>query len=245
MFSKILGIALLATYINAQYHEQQGHGSSYISFTQDAGHSGLGLGSLGLGGYGGSSLGGYGSSGGSSSGGHQGSSYISYSQGGHSGSSLGLGGSSSSGGSSSGHGSSYISYSQGGHGGLSGGSSLGSSGGSSGHGSSYISYSQGGAGSSLGGSIGHAIPVIQTESHHEEHHAPAKYQFKYGVQDKHTGDIKQHEETRDGHVVKGSYSLHEPDGTILTVHYTADKKSGFNAVVQRSGHATHPQKSHH
>ncbi|XP_063922417.1 adult-specific cuticular protein ACP-20-like [Zophobas morio] len=121
-----------------------------------------------------------------------------------------------------GHGSSYISYSQGGHGGSSGGS-----------------------GSSLGGSIGHAIPVIQTESHHEEHHAPAKYQFKYGVEDKHTGDIKQHEETRDGHVVKGSYSLHEPDGTILTVHYTADKKSGFNAVVQRSGHATHPQKSHH
>ncbi|KAJ3653427.1 hypothetical protein Zmor_012680 [Zophobas morio] len=173
MFSKILGIALLATYINAQYHEQQGHGSSYISFTQDAGHSGLG--SLDLGGYGG----------GSSSGGHQGSSYISYSQGGHSGASLGLGGSSSSGGSSSGYG------------------------------------------------------------HREEHHAPAKYQFKYGVEDKHTGDIKQHEETRDGHVVKGSYSLHEPDGTILTVHYTADKKSGFNAVVHRSGHATHPQKSHH
>ncbi|KAJ3653426.1 hypothetical protein Zmor_012679 [Zophobas morio] len=245
MFSKILGIALLATYINAQSHEQQGHGSSHISFTQDAGHSGLGLSSLGLGGYGGNSLGGYGGSGGSSSGGHQGSSYISYTQGGHSGSSLGLGGSSSSGGSSSGHGSSYISYSQGGHGGSSGGSSLGSYGGSSGHGSSYISYSQGGAGSSLGGSIGHSIPVIQTESHHEEHHAPAKYQFKYGVQDKHTGDIKQHEETRDGHVVKGSYSLHEPDGTILTVHYTADKKSGFNAVVQRSGHATHPQKSHH
>ncbi|KAJ3632995.1 hypothetical protein MTP99_009971 [Tenebrio molitor] len=200
MFSKILSVALLAVYVQAQGHYQQGPANSYVLLSQTGGHSlgggssqGLGgyASSLGLGAYAGSSLGGgYGGS----SGGHGGSSYISYSQG-SSGGSLGLGG------------------------------------------------------SSLGGSIGHAVPVIvntvQTASHHEEPYHHPKYAFKYGVEDKHTGDIKQQEETRDGDVVKGSYSLHEPDGTILTVHYTADKKSGFNAVVQRQGHAAHPQHSGH
>lgn len=33
----------------------------------------------------------------------------------------------------------------------------------------------------------------------------------------------------------------EPDGTLRTVHYTADDHNGFNAVVTRSGHAIHPQ----
>lgn len=41
--------------------------------------------------------------------------------------------------------------------------------------------------------------------------------------------------------MKGSYSLAEPDGTIRTVHYTADDHNGFNAVVERRGHAVHPQ----
>ncbi|KAF2886937.1 hypothetical protein ILUMI_19236, partial [Ignelater luminosus] len=48
---------------------------------------------------------------------------------------------------------------------------------------------------------------------HEDHDGPAHYQFDYSVHDPHTGDIKQQHETRDGHVVKGFYSLHEPDGT--------------------------------
>ncbi|XP_044268772.1 uncharacterized protein LOC123013956 [Tribolium madens] len=77
------------------------------------------------------------------------------------------------------------------------------------------------------------------ENHHEEHYDHPKYEFKYGVSDHHTGDIKSQEETRDGDVVKGQYSLHEPDGTILTVKYTADKHSGFNAEVIRQGHASH------
>ncbi|KAJ3632992.1 hypothetical protein MTP99_009968 [Tenebrio molitor] len=197
----LLGFALLAAYAQAQgYGQQHEHGSSYVSFTQQVGHSGGYEGGSSLGGGSVSLGGGYGgSSGGSSGGGHGGSSYISYSQGGYSG--------------------------------LGGGSSLGL------------------GGSSLGGSIGHAVPVlvqtVQTESHHEEPHHHPKYVYKYGVEDKHTGDIKQQEETRDGDVVKGSYSLHEPDGTILTVHYTADKKSGFNAVVNRHGHAVHPQHSSH
>ncbi|KAK9739593.1 Insect cuticle protein [Popillia japonica] len=49
----------------------------------------------------------------------------------------------------------------------------------------------------------------------------------------------QHEE-RDGDKVKGYYTLKEADGTIRTVHYEADKHNGFNAHVERSGHANHP-----
>ncbi|XP_044750359.1 cuticle protein 8-like [Coccinella septempunctata] len=79
----------------------------------------------------------------------------------------------------------------------------------------------------------HSVPVVKYE---QEQYAPANYQYKYGVEDHHTGDIKSHEESREGDLVKGSYSLHEADGTIRTVRYTADK-NGFNADVQKSGHA--------
>ena len=58
-----------------------------------------------------------------------------------------------------------------------------------------------------------------------------KYSFKYGVEDHHTGDMKSAKEERDGDVVRGEYSLVEPDGSIRTVKYTADDKNGFNAVV--------------
>ena len=70
--------------------------------------------------------------------------------------------------------------------------------------------------------------------------AHPKYEFKYGVNDQHTGDIKEQSEQRDGDVVKGQYSLVEPDGTTRTVKYTSDKHNGFNAEVIKSGHATHP-----
>jgi len=66
------------------------------------------------------------------------------------------------------------------------------------------------------------------------------YKFDYSVHDPHTGDIKSQWETRDGDVVKGSYSVVEADGTIRTVDYTADKYNGFKAVVKRTGQARHP-----
>ncbi|CAG9814352.1 unnamed protein product [Phaedon cochleariae] len=81
--------------------------------------------------------------------------------------------------------------------------------------------------------------------------AHPKYSFKYGVNDYHTGDIKSHHETRDGDVVKGQYSLVEPDGSVRTVEYTADKHSGFNAVVHKSEPSKHleshqsQQQEHH
>ena len=71
--------------------------------------------------------------------------------------------------------------------------------------------------------------------------AHPKYEYKYGVEDSHTGDYKDQQEERDGDVVKGEYSLLQPDGRKRTVHYTASKHGGFNAVVSYSGHAIHPE----
>ncbi|CAH2107135.1 unnamed protein product [Euphydryas editha] len=72
-----------------------------------------------------------------------------------------------------------------------------------------------------------------------------RYAFNYGVADHSTGDIKSQHETRDGEVVKGQYSLVEPDGSIRTVDYTADPVHGFNAVVSKVGPSVHPQPEVH
>jgi len=64
--------------------------------------------------------------------------------------------------------------------------------------------------------------------------APPRYSFGYSVQDAETGDAKSQVESRDGDVVRGRYSLVEPDGAVRTVHYTADSVNGFNAVVERN-----------
>ncbi|XP_047986118.1 histidine-rich glycoprotein-like [Leguminivora glycinivorella] len=77
------------------------------------------------------------------------------------------------------------------------------------------------------------------DEHHHDYYAHPKYEFEYKVEDPHTGDKKAQHEARDGDVVKGYYSLHEPDGTVRIVHYSADKHSGFNAEVKREGHAKH------
>ncbi|KAJ4438780.1 hypothetical protein ANN_14731 [Periplaneta americana] len=85
------------------------------------------------------------------------------------------------------------------------------------------------------------VCAVSFGDHHEEHHhAHPKYEFKYGVKDPHTHDIKEQAEKRDGHKVEGHYMLVEPDGTIRTVHYNADKHTGFHAHVHKTGHAVHP-----
>lgn len=63
---------------------------------------------------------------------------------------------------------------------------------------------------------------------------PSSYAFAYHVQDQLTGDTKSQEETRRGDVVRGRYSLVEPDGTRRTVDYAADPAHGFTARVQKS-----------
>ncbi|CAG9784955.1 unnamed protein product [Diatraea saccharalis] len=67
-----------------------------------------------------------------------------------------------------------------------------------------------------------------------------KYEYTYSVADGHTGDQKSQQESRDGDVVKGSYSFHEADGSIRTVEYTADDHNGFNAVVHNTAPTAAP-----
>ncbi|XP_021193206.3 cuticle protein [Helicoverpa armigera] len=73
-----------------------------------------------------------------------------------------------------------------------------------------------------------------------DYYAYPRYAFEYAVRDPHTGDNKAQWEKRDGDVVKGAYSLVEPDGSLRIVEYWADDKSGFNAVVKRLGPNLHP-----
>ncbi|CAH2210368.1 jg14094, partial [Pararge aegeria aegeria] len=76
---------------------------------------------------------------------------------------------------------------------------------------------------------------------HADYYSHPKYEFEYNVQDTHTGDIKSQHEARDGDQVSGSYSLHQPDGSVRTVHYNADAHNGFNAQVENSAPSTHAQ----
>ncbi|KAF6204933.1 hypothetical protein GE061_019098 [Apolygus lucorum] len=94
-----------------------------------------------------------------------------------------------------------------------------------------------------------ALLIWNTEAnphgHHEhghdvDYHAPAHYKFDYKVHDPHTGDVKSQWEHRDKDQVKGGYTIHDPDGSVRTVEYHADKHNGFNAVVKKHGHAHHP-----
>jgi len=72
-----------------------------------------------------------------------------------------------------------------------------------------------------------------------DYYAYPKYSYSYGVNDHHTGDQKSASETRDGGVVKGHYSLVQPDGVLRTVEYVADPVHGFQAKVINSGPAVH------
>ncbi|XP_017778968.1 PREDICTED: cuticle protein 7-like [Nicrophorus vespilloides] len=90
------------------------------------------------------------------------------------------------------------------------------------------------------GKPGYAQPAIYAP-HAVDYYAHPKYAFKYGVSDPHTGDHKSQHESRDGDVVKGQYSLVEPDGSVRTVDYTADPVNGFNAVVSKSAPSVHAQ----
>ncbi|XP_054085147.1 cuticle protein 19 isoform X2 [Zeugodacus cucurbitae] len=86
-----------------------------------------------------------------------------------------------------------------------------------------------------------ASAVLARPGYAVDYYNHPKYAFNYGVADHTTGDVKSQHETRDGDVVKGQYSLVEPDGSIRTVDYTADPINGFNAVVTKSGPTVHAQ----
>ncbi|CAH2089339.1 unnamed protein product [Euphydryas editha] len=67
----------------------------------------------------------------------------------------------------------------------------------------------------------------------------SNYEFNYAVNDPSTGDNKAQWESRNGDVVRGAYSLVEPDGNVRIVEYTADAVRGFNAIVKRTGPNVH------
>ncbi|XP_052873794.1 cuticle protein 7-like [Anopheles cruzii] len=71
------------------------------------------------------------------------------------------------------------------------------------------------------------------EERAQDYYAYPKYQFEYGVKDPVTGDHKSQWEMRDGDIVKGSYTLDEPDGTQRIVEYRADDVNGFQAIVKK------------
>lgn len=74
--------------------------------------------------------------------------------------------------------------------------------------------------------------LFDSKFHSQDLHP--RYAFEYGVNDPNTGDIKHQKEERDGDVVKGQYSLVEPDGNVRTVNYYADWETGFHATVTNS-----------
>lgn len=76
-----------------------------------------------------------------------------------------------------------------------------------------------------------AAPVIAARAEFDD--AYPQYTYAYNVNDAITGDSKAQEETREGDVVKGFYSLIEPDGSRRIVNYYADPINGFNAVVSK------------
>ncbi|XP_013106615.2 larval cuticle protein A2B isoform X2 [Stomoxys calcitrans] len=78
-----------------------------------------------------------------------------------------------------------------------------------------------------------AAPVLAKTVELEEFDPHPQYKYGYDVQDTLSGDSKGHVEERDGDVVRGEYSLVDPDGLRRTVTYTADPVNGFNAVVRR------------
>ncbi|KAK7789685.1 hypothetical protein R5R35_012239 [Gryllus longicercus] len=96
-----------------------------------------------------------------------------------------------------------------------------------GFGTSHVSQSLGGG---YGG--GH------DDAGHADYYAHPEYKFDYAVHDPHTGDVKSQSESRHGDSVKGSYTLQDADGHLRTVEYTADKHTGFQAVVKKGGKVT-------
>nr|XP_018911450.1 PREDICTED: cuticle protein 18.6-like [Bemisia tabaci] len=84
------------------------------------------------------------------------------------------------------------------------------------------------------GSYGHEEASHGSYGHESYHDSHPAYKFAYSVHDPHTHDVKAQEETRDGHHVKGFYSLYEADGSKRVVHY-ADNGHGFEATVHKEG----------
>ena len=81
------------------------------------------------------------------------------------------------------------------------------------------------------------VPALVEHVEHVEEQGNPNYSFGYSVADVKTGDAKTREETRDGDVITGSYTVADPDGRLRRVTYTADHINGFQATVTYDGQA--------
>ncbi|CRL05510.1 CLUMA_CG018086, isoform A [Clunio marinus] len=108
------------------------------------------------------------------------------------------------------------------------------------HGYHSVVSHHGGHGGDDGGHGGHGgHDGGHDGGHHDYYHHPS-YKFEYGVKDPHTKD---HPSVTLVSLPLQQFpliTLDEADGTKRVVKYTSDKKSGFNAVVEKIGHAQHP-----
>ncbi|KXJ79242.1 hypothetical protein RP20_CCG001692 [Aedes albopictus] len=84
------------------------------------------------------------------------------------------------------------------------------------------------------------IVLAAAASKGHRHGVHPRYKFNYRVVNPKTGDNKGHWEHRDGDRVVGAYMLREPDGTHREVKYRSAKGIGFQAHVNKKGHAKHP-----
>ena len=67
------------------------------------------------------------------------------------------------------------------------------------------------------------------------------YEFAYAVKDAPSYNDFGHQESSDGKVVSGSYSVALPDGRTQTVTYKVDGDSGYVAEVKYEGEAQYPE----
>ena len=67
------------------------------------------------------------------------------------------------------------------------------------------------------------------------------YEFGYKVKDEPSYNDFGHQESSDGTVVSGSYSVLLPDGRTQTVTYTVSGDSGYVAEVKYEGEAQYPE----
>merc|ERR1712126_654175 len=70
---------------------------------------------------------------------------------------------------------------------------------------------------------------------------PKPYAFQYGVADDYSKTNFNAQETADGKLTSGSYSVNLPDGRVQTVTYTVDDYAGYVADVKYEGTAQYPE----
>lgn len=85
-----------------------------------------------------------------------------------------------------------------------------------------------------------ALVATATSQSSQQGNSPAQYSFQYDVSDPFTGDAKSQTESRDGDVVRGQYTVNDPDGTTRIVDYSSDPVNGFKVSINRQPNGAAP-----